>query len=46
VEKLDKDAVQRFVETLSSKRFAEELRRRFKGFSVGEDVGSILYKPR
>lgn len=45
VEKLNKAAVQKFIETLSSKRFAEELGRRFKGFSVGEDAGSILYKP-
>ena len=45
VEKLNKAAVQKFTETLSSKRFAEELGRRFKGFSVGEDAGSILYKP-
>ena len=45
VEKLNKAVVQRFIETLSSKRFAEELGRRFKGFSVSEAAGSILYKP-
>jgi putative molybdopterin biosynthesis protein len=45
VEKLSRVAVQRFIDTLSSKRFAEELTRRLKGYSVGEDVGSVLYKP-
>jgi putative molybdopterin biosynthesis protein len=45
VEKLSRVAVQRFIYTLSSKRFAEELTRRLKGYSVGGDVGSVLYKP-
>jgi putative molybdopterin biosynthesis protein len=45
VEKLSKASVQKFVETLSSQMFAEDLSRRFRGYSVDKDVGSILYKP-
>lgn len=44
--KLDKASVQRFVKTLSSKRFAEVLQLSLKGYTVSEDSGSIIYSPK
>lgn len=44
-EKMSKASVQRFIQILSSVRFAEELRRRFKGYNVDKEAGCVLYKP-
>lgn len=44
-EKLSKDSVRRFIEALSSERFAEAVQRSFRGYIVGKDAGTIIFKP-